>query len=156
MASTLADMTLTASVSETKTSGGTTTTFGKSRTISSTIREFVHLNRKLTAAFIPLVEFKSTPTESGVQFDADTTKYIRITNLDDSANASLALVYGEQIGGAVGTFSLKLGPGDTFLIGNPINWCFEAEGAPQRDLLSIEARGLDSATPDIEVVIGSE
>jgi len=156
MASTLADMTLTASISETKTSGGTTTTFGKSRTISSAIREFVHLNRKVSGAFTPLVEFKSSPTESGVQFDADLVKYVRITNLDDSAKASLALIYGEQISGTVGTFSLSLGPGDSFVMGSPIEYCFEAEGAPQRDVLSIEARGLSSATPDIEVVIGSE
>jgi len=39
-------------------------------------------------------------------------------------------------------------------MGSPLACAFEAEGAPTRDVNKIEARGI-SATPDVEVVVGS-
>lgn len=155
MASKLPNMRVTQTVTEVKTKGNDSTTFSTERKISNQIREFAHLYRKVAAAYNLLLEFKSAPTESGVQFDSDNVQYVRITNLDDSADAALALVYGEQISGAVGTFSQKLRAGESFIMGNPIDFCYEAEGAPQRDILQIKARGLDGETPDLEIVIAS-
>ena len=156
MGSTLSDITLSSSIIETKTVSGNSSTFGKSRTVSTSIREFAHLNRKVTGAFVPLLEFKSTTTESGVQFDADLVKYVRITNLDDTASAALAIIYGEQGNPPTGTISIKLEPRSSGVMGSPSNYCFEGEGVPTRDVQSIEARGIDGATPDIEVIVGSE
>ena len=156
MATTLQDSQVSITVSELKTQGTVSSTTSKNHTASSSIREFMHSFRKLPSAFTNLLEFKSAPTESGAQFDAAQVKHIRITNMDDTALASLALVYGEQISGSVGTFSINLGPGESFIMGNPINWCYEAEGAPQRDLLMIRARGLNGTEPDVELIVATE
>jgi hypothetical protein len=156
MATTLQDSQVTVSISEEKLQGRTTGTTSKNHIASSSIREFIHAYRKISTGFTDLLEFKASPTESGAQFDADLVKHIRITNLDDSAEIGLAFVYGEQITGTVGTFTIKLRAGESFIMGNPIEWCYEVEGAPERDLLKIRARGLNLTTPDVEVVVASE
>ena len=150
MASTLTSGTLTVNIKEECILDGSDVGKARGYTPSSSVREFAHLFRKLTAAYLDLVEFKSSPTESGSQFDADQVKYVRITNLDNSDNVALAIHYGSS-----SVFSWLLRPGETFMMGNPLAAAFEAEGAPTRDITKIRARGI-SATPDVELIVGSE
>ena len=150
MASTLPDSTIATTITESRTTGSSVSITPHTYTPSSVIRELAHMYRKLSAAYTELLEFKSSPTESGSQFDLDLVKYIRITNLDNADNVALAIHYGPS--GAV--FSWLLRPGESFVMGSPLACAFESEGAPTRDVNKIEARGI-SATPDVEVVVGS-
>lgn len=158
MASTLTNSTLTVTLTEKCIMDGTDVGKTRGYTVSTAIREFAHLFRNLTAAFLPLLSFASTERESGVQFDADLVKYVRVTNLDDSAKIGLVIVYGDATVNPVtetGRFTVQIGPLETWMMGSPIDYCFEGEGVPYRDVIALEARGLSGATPDIEVVVGS-
>ena len=150
MASTLASGTLDVNISESCVLGGRDVGNSTRQTPSSSVREFAHMFRKLTAIYLDLVEFEPSPSESGPQFDAAQVKYVRITNLDDSDSVALSIHYGSGP-----KFSWKLGPKQSFVMGSPLAAAFEGEGLPVRDVTKIRARGL-SATPDIELVVGSE
>ena len=158
MASTLTNSTLTVTLTEKCIMDGTDVGKTRGYTVSTAIREFAHMFRNLAAAFQPLLEFKSTETESGSQFDADVVKYVRVTNLDDSAKVGLVIVYGSATANPTtetGRFTIQIGPLETWTMGSPLAYCFEGEGVPYRDVIALEARGLSGSTPDIEVVVGS-
>ena len=150
MASTLTSGTLTVNIKEECVLDGSDVGKVRGYTPSSSVREFAHMFRKLSAAYLNLVEFKSSPTESGSQFDSDQVKYVRITNLDGADNVALAIHYGSS-----SVFSWMLRPGETFMMGSPLSAVFEAEGVPNRDISKVMARGI-SATPDVELIVGSE
>ena len=157
MASTLSNSSLTVTLTEKCIMDGSDVGKTRGYTVSTAIREFAHMFRNTPSnAFQPLLEFRSTETESGAQFDADLVKYVRISNLDDSAKVGVVIVYGTaSTNTEIGRFTVTVGPLENWSMGSPLAYCFEGEGVPYRDVLSLEVRGLNSATPDIEVVVGS-
>lgn len=153
MASTLASGTLIVNTNEKIVLDGNDLGGTRSFTESS-IRVYSRQFRNITSdvgAASDILNFKSSPS-TDFEFDTDTVKYVRVTNLDDTHDMGITV---DMDVTPNESFTLRIKPGHSFIMGSPLNYFLGSQGTPDKSVEVIKACKLSGTSIDIEVVVGS-
>ena len=102
--------TLTITLTEAVTLGDGSTDRGTTNTQTETVNEVSHRIMDVGTAYVDVIKFAGTA--SAGTFKDDSVKYLRITNLDASADITLRMQMADS------EYFIKLEPEDHFLLGN--------------------------------------
>ena len=153
MASTITNATLTLTITESLTLGGTQ--FGGSKTLEiANINEaFKRIVKCANSQTTTIATFNGNVFASDTAIDLEDTKYIRITNMDDTNPLELAIV------GAATLYQVVLAAGESHILGSPDDLMLaEADTSPSfgtmADVASIKVNPAGNDV-DVEIFIAS-
>lgn len=112
--------TLTITLTEAVTMGDGSTDRGTTNTQTVTVNEVSHRIMDVGASYVELIKFAAAAAAG--TFKDDSVKYLRITNLDASANITLKIEMSDS------EYFVKIEPEDHFLLGNNDMDAHEAGG----------------------------
>lgn len=153
MATTVTSATLTVTLKEAITLNGTAYT----QTVTQSVTGINNVSKKLVSCpasnTTTIATFSSNVYDSAGALDLEDTKYIRITNLDDTNELELAIV------GAATLYQVALRAGESHILGTPDNLMLaEADTSPSfgtmADVNSIQANPGANAI-DVEIFVAS-
>tara|TARA_R100001082_G_scaffold49951_1_gene27033 strand:+ start:2418 stop:2882 length:465 start_codon:yes stop_codon:yes gene_type:complete len=153
MASTISAATLTVTITEAVTLNGYDQGSSNSLTISSVNEVMKRIVTCTASQTTTLVTFAASVHTSVHALDVEDTKYIRITNKDDTNAIELAVV------GAATLYQVELGAGESHILGNPdAVMLAEADTSPSfgtmADIASIQVNPGGNAV-DVELFVAS-
>jgi len=156
MTSTVTAATLTVKITETISLNGTDQGATNTLTIASVNEISKRIVTCSASQTTTVAEFRNDVYESAGAIDIEDSRYIRITNLDDTNSVEIAVVTG---GGAGTTYQVKLDPGHSHMLGSANDLMLaEADTTPSfgtmADVNSIRVRPGASAV-DVEVFVAS-
>lgn len=145
--------TLTITLTEAVTMGDGSTDRGTTNTHTETVNEVSHRIMDVGTAYIDIIKFGTTA--SAGTFKDGSVQYLRITNLDNSANITLRLKMTDS------EYFVRLEPEDHFLLGNNMMDAHEdgdtslgtAETLANIDIISAKS---SSGTIQIEVFVACQ
>ena len=145
--------TLTITLTEAVTMGDGSTDRGTTNTHTETVNEVSHRIMDIPATYTDIVKFGAAA--SAGTFKDDSVQYLRVTNLDNSANITLRVKMTDS------EYFVKLEPEDHFLLGNNIMDAHEdgdtalgtAETLANIDVISAKS---SSGTIQIEVFVACQ
>lgn len=145
--------TLTITLTEAVTMGDGSTDRGTTNTHTETVNEVSHRIMDVGTAYIDIIKFGTTA--SAGTFKDGAVQYLRITNLDNSANITLRLKMTDS------EYFVRLEPEDHFLLGNNMMDAHEdgdtslgtAETLANIDIISAKS---SSGTIQIEVFVACQ
>ena len=153
MASTITNATLTLTITESLTLGGTQ--FGGSKTLEiANINEaFKRIVKCANSQTTTIATFNGNAFAADNAIDLEDAKYIRITNLDDTNSVELAVV------GAATLYQVRLNAGETHILGAPDDLML-AEAAPSPSFGTMADIARIQVTPagndvDVEILVAS-
>ena len=145
--------TLTITLTEAVTMGDGSTDRGTTNTHTETVNEVSHRIMDIPATYTDIVKFGAAA--SAGTFKDDSVQYLRVTNLDNSANITLRVKMTDS------EYFVKLEPEDHFLLGNNMMDAHEdgdtalgtAETLANIDVISAKS---SSGTIQIEVFVACQ
>ena len=153
MASTITSATLSVTITESITLGGTQ--FGGTKTLEITgINEaYKRIVKCANSQTTTIATFNGNAFAADNALDLEDAKYIRITNLDDTNSVELAIV------GAATLYQIRLNAGETHILGAPDDLMLaEADTTPSfgtmADIASIQVNPGGSDV-DVEILVAS-
>ena len=154
MASTISASTLTVKITESVTLNGSDQGATNTLTISSINEVFKRIVTCPASATTTLLTFNAAVSGAAGAIDLQDTKYIRITNKDDSNALELAVVGGATL------YQVELAAGESHVLGNPeAIMLAEADTSPSfgtmADLASLQVNPAGNAI-DVEVFVASQ
>jgi hypothetical protein len=149
MASTITSATLTVTIQESITLGGTQ--FGGTRQleISGINEAYKRIVKCVNSQTTTIATFSGNAFASDNAIDTEDAKYIRVTNLDDTNSVELAIV------GAATLYQVRLGAGESHILGAPDDIMLaEADTSPSFGTMSdIASIKVNPASNDVDVEI---
>tara|TARA_R100001460_G_scaffold7790_4_gene19593 strand:- start:5768 stop:6232 length:465 start_codon:yes stop_codon:yes gene_type:complete len=153
MASTIQSATLTVTISETITLGGTQ--YGGTRVLEiANINEaYKRIVKCANSQTTTIATFNGNAFAADNAIDTEDAKYIRVTNLDDTNSVELAIV------GAATLYQVRLNAGETHILGAPDDLMLaEADTSPSfgtmADIASIKVNPASNDV-DVEILVAS-
>ncbi len=153
MASTIQSATLTVTISETITLGGTQ--YGGTRVLEiENINEaYKRIVKCVNSQTTTIATFNGNAFAADNAIDTEDAKYIRVTNLDDTNSVELAIV------GAATLYQVRLNAGETHILGAPDDLMLaEADTSPSfgtmADIASIKVNPAGNDV-DVEILVAS-
>tara|TARA_Y100000004_G_scaffold194868_1_gene260506 strand:- start:123 stop:587 length:465 start_codon:yes stop_codon:yes gene_type:complete len=153
MASTIQSATLTVTISETITLGGTQ--YGGTRVLEiANINEaYKRIVKCVNSQTTTIATFNGNAFAADNAIDTEDAKYIRVTNLDDTNSVELAIV------GAATLYQVRLNAGETHILGAPDDLMLaEADTSPSfgtmADIASIKVNPAGNDV-DVEILVAS-
>jgi hypothetical protein len=153
MASTITNATLTVTLTESLSLGGTQYGGTKTLEIADINEAFKRIVKCVASQTTTIATFNGNAFASDNALDLEDAKYIRVTNLDDTNPVELAIV------GAATLYQVRLAAGESHLLGAPDDLMLaEADTSPSfgtmADVASIQVNPA-SNTVDVELFIAS-
>tara|TARA_Y100000114_G_scaffold153177_1_gene172684 strand:+ start:48 stop:512 length:465 start_codon:yes stop_codon:yes gene_type:complete len=153
MASTITSATLTVTIQESITLGGTQFGGIKQLEITGINEAYKRIVKCANSQTTTIATFNGNAFASDNAIDTEDAKYIRITNLDDSNSVELAIV------GAATLYQIRLGAGESHILGAPDDLMLaEADTTPSfgtmADIASIQVNPAGNDV-DVEILVAS-
>ena len=153
MTSTVSAATLTVKITETITLNGSDQGATNTLTIASVNEVMKRIITCSASQTTTIAEFRNDVYEAAGAIDIEDSRYIRVTNLDDTNSVEIAVVTGGT------TFQVKLDPGHSHVLGSANDLMLaEADTTPSfgtmADVNSIRVRPGASAV-DVEIFVAS-
>ena len=149
MATTITAATLTVTLTESLSLGGNNFGGSKELTVASITEAFKRVVRCMNSQTTTIATFSGNAFASANAIDLEDAKYIRVTNLDDTNDAEVAVV------GAATLYQVRLSAGESHILGAPDDLMLaEADTSPSfgtmADIASIQ---VNPAGNDVDVEI---
>ena len=153
MASTITNATLTVTVTEQLSLGGTEYGGTKTLEIAGINEVFKRIVKCVASQTTTVATFNGNAFASDNAIDLEDAKYIRVTNLDDTNPVELAIV------GAATLYQVRLAAGESHILGAPDDLMLaEADTSPSfgtmADIASIQVNPASNDV-DVEILVAS-
>ena len=153
MASTITNATLTVTVTEQLSLGGTEYGGTKTLEIADINEVFKRIVKCVNSQTTTVATFNGNAFASDNAIDLEDAKYIRVTNLDDTNAVELAIV------GAATLYQIRLAAGESHILGAPDDLMLaEADTSPSfgtmADIASIQVNPASNDV-DVEILVAS-
>jgi hypothetical protein len=153
MASTITNATLTVTVTEQLSLGGTEYGGTKTLEIADINEVFKRIVKCAASQTTTIATFNGNAFASDNAIDLEDAKYIRVTNLDDTNAVELAIV------GAATLYQIRLAAGESHILGAPDDLMLaEADTSPSfgtmADIASIQVNPASNDV-DVEILVAS-
>ena len=153
MASTITNATLTVTVTEQLSLGGTEYGGTKTLEIADINEVFKRIVKCVNSQTTTIATFNGNAFASDNAIDLEDAKYIRVTNLDDTNDVELAIV------GAATLYQIRLAAGESHILGAPDDLMLaEADTSPSfgtmADIASIQVNPASNDV-DVEILVAS-
>jgi len=153
MASTITSATLTVTIQESITLGGTQFGGIKQLEITGINEAYKRIVKCANSQTTTIATFNGNAFAADNAIDVEDAKYMRITNLDDSNSVELAIV------GAATLYQIRLGAGESHILGAPDDLMLaEADTTPSfgtmADIASIQVNPAGNDV-DVEILVAS-
>ncbi len=153
MASTITSATLTVTIQESITLGGTQFGGTKQLEITGINEAYKRIVKCVNNQTTTIATFSGNAFASDNAIDTEDAKYIRVTNLDDANSVELAIV------GAATLYQVRLNAGESHILGAPDDLMLaEADTSPSfgtmADIASIQVNPAGNDV-DVEILVAS-
>tara|TARA_Y100001973_G_C5053342_1_gene258860 strand:+ start:12 stop:476 length:465 start_codon:yes stop_codon:yes gene_type:complete len=153
MASTITSATLTVTIQESITLGGTQFGGIKQLEITGINEAYKRIVKCANSQTTTIATFNGNAFASDNAIDTEDAKYIRVTNLDDANSVELAIV------GAATLYQVRLNAGESHILGSPDDLMLaEADTSPSfgtmADIASIQVNPAGNDV-DVEILVAS-
>lgn len=153
MASTITSATLTVTIQESITLGGTQFGGIKQLEITGINEAYKRIVKCANSQTTTIATFNGNAFASDNAIDTEDAKYIRVTNLDDANSVELAIV------GAATLYQVRLNAGESHILGGPDDLMLaEADTSPSfgtmADIASIQVNPAGNDV-DVEILVAS-
>jgi len=153
MASTITSATLTVTIQESITLGGTQFGGTKQLEITGINEAYKRIVKCANSQTTTIATFNGNAFASDNAIDTEDAKYIRVTNLDDANSVELAIV------GAATLYQVRLNAGESHILGSPDDLMLaEADTSPSfgtmADIASIQVNPAGNDV-DVEILVAS-
>lgn len=153
MASTITSATLTVTIQESITLGGTQFGGIKQLEITGINEAYKRIVKCVNSQTTTIATFSGNAFASDNAIDTEDAKYIRVTNLDDANSVELAIV------GAATLYQVRLNAGESHILGSPDDLMLaEADTSPSfgtmADIASIQVNPAGNDV-DVEILVAS-
>ncbi len=153
MASTITNATLTVTITESLSLGGTQYGGTKTLEIADINEAFKRIVKCAASQTTTIATFNGNAFASDNALDLEDAKYVRVTNLDDTNPIELAIV------GAATLYQIRLAAGESHILGAPDDLMLaEADTSPSfgtmADIASIQVNPASNDV-DVEILVAS-